>query len=186
MPVNQFTDIYMILFLSAVLFTAVLTDVRSQKIPNWLIFPAAFCVLAYHCATAGISGFLFSLGGMAAGTALLIIPYLLGGMGAGDAKLLGVVGGALGTKGVFYTFILSAIVGGIYAVFLTLIYRKQFKGFYKEQFTTLVTFLLTRKYTPEPAKKNETRPKLCYGLAVALGTSIYLILIMTKPGFFIL
>jgi prepilin peptidase CpaA len=186
MPVNQFTDIYMILFLTIVLFTAVLTDVRSQKIPNWLIFPAAFCVLAYHCATAGISGFIFSLGGMAAGTALLILPYLHGGMGAGDAKLLGVVGGVLGAKGVFYTFLLSAIIGGLYAVFLTLIYRKQFRGFYKNQVTTLVNFFLMRKYTPEPASKNETRPKLCYGLAVALGTSIYLILTMTKPGFFIL
>jgi len=108
------------------------------------------------------------------GIGLLFIPYFLGGMGAGDAKLMGVVGGVLGIKGVFYAFLFSAIVGGIYAVVLTFIYRRHFSGFYKKQLTSLITLLLIRKYIPDPEAYDPIKPRLCYGLAIALGTGIYI------------
>ncbi len=108
------------------------------------------------------------------GISLLFVPYLLGAMGAGDAKLMGVVGGVLGVKGVFYAFLFSAMVGGIYAVVLTLIYRRYFRGFYKKQLTSLINLLLIRKYIPDPGETGSEKPRLCYGLAITLGTGIYI------------
>ena len=172
---SQFTSNISIVFLGVVLLVATATDFRSQKIPNLLTLPAAALALIYHTVTDGFSGFLFSAQGLALGIGLLIIPYLLGGMGAGDAKLMGVVGGVLGARCVFYAFLLSALVGGIYAIILTLIYRPHFRGFYKKQLVALINFLLIRKYIPEPEDADLKKPRLCYGLAIALGTGIYIV-----------
>jgi prepilin peptidase CpaA len=182
MSVIQSFDLFLIIFLSAVLICAGLFDFRIQKIPNLLTLPAAIFSLGYHALTNGFSGFLFSVQGLALGIGLLIIPYLLGGMGAGDAKLMGAVGGVLGAKGVFCAFLFSALIGGIYAVILTLIYRRHFRGFYKKQLTTLINFLLIRKYIPDSENSNPKKPRLCYGLAIALGTGIYIIFDLSGYG----
>jgi prepilin peptidase CpaA len=131
----------------------------------------------------GLDGLLFCLGGLAVGIGLLLLPYLMGGMGVGDAKLMGAVGGMIGAKAVFFAFILTAIVGGVYALVLLIIYRQHFRGFFKKQLTTLWAFILTRKYIPDQVKAGKNSPKLCYGLAIALGTGIYIILDFTGYKF---
>jgi prepilin peptidase CpaA len=175
MFLSPFTNYFLIIFLGVILLVAVTIDLRIQIIPNLLTVPALALALIYYSITNGLNGFLFSAGGLLVGIGLFIIPYLLGGMGAGDAKLMGVVGGVLGAKGVFCAFLFSALVGGIYAVILTLIYRQHFRGFYKKQLTGLINFLLIRKFIPDPEEPNPKKPRLCYGLAIALGTGIYII-----------
>ncbi len=91
-------------------------------------------------------------------------------MGAGDAKLMGAVGAILGSKGVFVAFLLTAIIGGIYAIITILLHQKQFKGFFTKQLITLKLFILTRKFIPDPVEDSNKKPKLCYGVAIALGT----------------
>jgi len=183
---SPITNYILFIYLGSVLLVAAIIDVRIQKIPNLLTFPAAALALIYHCFTNGINGFLFSIGGLATGLVLLFIPYLLGGMGAGDAKLMGVVGGIIGAKGVIFAFLFTAVAGGVYALVLILYYRRHFRGFFEKQFDTLLTLILTRKYIPEAAMTNEARPRLCYGLAIAFGTGTYIVLNMTKPSIFIL
>ena len=100
------------LFLSSVLVSAAIFDIRVQKIPNLLTYPTMAVGLIYHSFTNGVEGFFFGAGGIGVGIGLFLIPYLIGVMGAGDAKLMGAVGAALGAKGVFYAVLLSAIVGG--------------------------------------------------------------------------
>ena len=184
MVFSQFTNNSLIIFLSVILFVAFTIDLKAQRIPNLLTFPAVALTLIYYSITHGLNGFLFSALGLLVGISLLIIPYLLGGMGAGDAKLMGVVGGVLGAKGVFYAFLFSAIVGGIYAIILTLIYRPHFRGFYKKQLVALINFLLIRKYIPEPEDADLKKPRLCYGLAIALGTGVYIVFNLLKQGIF--
>jgi prepilin peptidase CpaA len=103
------------------------------------------------------------------GIAILLPFYLLGGMGAGDAKLLGAVGGLLGPKGVFLAFLFTALVGGIYALVLL-----AYHGFLKKAFLRygimLKTFFLTGNFIYIPPPERERKPKLWYGLAIALGT----------------
>jgi prepilin peptidase CpaA len=174
--VRLILDSFLIIFLSVVLIIAAVIDIRIQKIPNLVTFPTMLIALVYHFYLRGLDGLLFSAGGLATGIALLIVPYLMGGMGAGDAKLMGAIGGMIGAKGVFIAFIYTAIVGGVYALVLILIHRQHFRGFFKKQMTTLRTFILTRKYIPDPVEAGKNSPKLCYGLAIALGTGIYIIL----------
>jgi prepilin peptidase CpaA len=104
---------------------------------------------------------------------------MLGGMGAGDAKLMGAVGAILGSKSVFVAFLFTALVGGIYSLITILLNRKQFKDFFKKQLITLKLFILTRKFISDPVEDNHKKPKMCYGVAIALGTFIYMGLDMT-------
>lgn len=172
------------LFLVILVTTSAVIDLRTQKIPNFITLPAMLIALTYHSALDGLNGLLFSLAGIAIGIALLIIPYLMGGMGAGDAKLMGAIGGVLGAKAVIYAFFLTAAVGGIYALLLITIYRANFQGFLRKQYDILVSFILMRKYIPDTETSNGIRPRLCYGLAIALGTGIYILLDSTGYGFF--
>lgn len=176
-------DNFSVIFLSGVLCGVAVIDLRSQKIPNLITYPTMLIALSHHWFIKGLDGLLFGLGGLVVGIGVLLIPYLMGGMGAGDAKLMGAVGGVIGAKAVLIAFILTAIVGGVYALVLILIYRRHFRGFFKNQVTTLKTLILTRKYIPDPVGAHNKRPKLCYGLAIAIGTGLYIILDLTGYKF---
>jgi prepilin peptidase CpaA len=162
--------------LGGILIIAAITDIRSQRIPNLLTFTTMAFALVYHVEGGGLHGLFFSLSGLTLGMAFFILPYLMGGMGAGDVKLLGAVGAALGPKGVFVAALCTAIVGGVYAVVLLIIKHKECKGLIARYVTTLKIYAATGEFFTIPADENETQPKLCYGAAIALGTlcSIYL------------
>ena len=170
----QNSDYYLMLLLLSILSISAIIDYRAQKIPNLVTFPAVIIALLYHFFTHGIDGLIFGVLGLTTGIGLLIIPYILGFSGAGDAKLMGAVGAVLGSKSVFVAFLFSALVGGIYALILILLNEKQFKGFLKKQLITLKLFIITREFIPDPVEKNNKKPKLCYGVAIALGSFIYM------------
>jgi prepilin peptidase CpaA len=175
----QTLDYFLILLLLSILSISAIIDFRAQKIPNMITFPSMIIALLYHLLTHGIDGLIFSASGLATGIGLLIIPYILGGTGAGDVKLIGAVGAILGSKSVFAAFLLTALVGGVYAVFFILISHKQFEGFFKKQLITLKLFIFAREFIPDPVEENNKKPKLCYGVAIALGTFIYMGLDLT-------
>ena len=68
----------------------------------------------------------------------------MGGMGAGDAKLMGAIGGFLGAKAVLFAFFLTAAAGGIYALIVVVVFRSKFRGFFRRQLNTLISIILTR------------------------------------------
>lgn len=169
--------------LSGLLICAAIVDLRSQRIPNRLTFSGIVAALLYYCTFNGIDGIMFSVGGLLAGVGLLLLPYLMGGMGAGDAKLMGSVGAFVGVKGVFIAFLLTAIAGGFYSLFLIFSQKKHFKGFLKNQLISIQLFLLTREIIPNDTPDIQRRPKICYGLAIALGSITYMVLDVTGYSF---
>lgn len=54
---------------------------------------------------------------------ILLIPYLLGGIGAGDVKLLALIGAMKGTVFVLITAVYMALLGGLLALFVLLFRR---------------------------------------------------------------
>ena len=169
-------DPFLTVFLSSILVVAAVTDLRTQKIPNLLTFSTMFLGLVYHSIINGWSGIIFSIEGLLLGIAILIIPYIMGGMGAGDAKLMGAIGAMVGPKGVFIAFLYTAIAGGIYALIILLFNMEYFKDFMKRSLITIKSFVLTRQFISVPAEKSKNKPKLCYGVSIAIGTFSYILL----------
>lgn len=176
-------DIFLVILLTIILVVAAVYDLRFQKIPNLLTYPTMGIAIVYHFVINGIDGLLFSAGGLAIGIALLLLPYLMGGMGAGDAKLMGAAGAVLGPGGVFMAFLFTAIIGGVYALILLVISRQYFRGLITRHVRTLKTFAVTRQFIPIPAAEDEKKPKLCYGIAIALGTLSYMFLELSGHNF---
>jgi prepilin peptidase CpaA len=136
--------------------------------------------LAYHGMNGGFSAILLSLAGLFIGTAIFFIPYLLGFMGAGDAKLMGVVGAMLGPTGLLTVGLLAFLSGGIYALVIILANRRYGLDFISRLYITFTSLVRFRKYVPfgpEPGKGIS----IPYAVPISLGTGIYLTL--TRLGY---
>lgn len=107
-----------IVVLAGVLLYAVVSDVQTRRIPNLLTLPGILAGLAFFAVEGGVRGLLTGLAGTAAGVALLFLPFAYGGMGAGDVKLLAVVGAFGGPRFAFVSFLGAALFGGVVSGFV--------------------------------------------------------------------
>lgn len=103
---------------------AVYTDFRSRRIPNLLTAGGLLVAFSYHFSNQGVTGLLFGFKGLGVGLFLLLIPFILGGIGAGDVKLLGVIGAFKGSSFAISTFLWMAIWGGFMAIVLLVMHRR--------------------------------------------------------------
>ena len=115
-----------LLLLLALLGAAVWHDVRARRIPNALVFPGALAGLALHALLPGGAGLfgtpmgslgiLSALGGLALGLAFLLPMYALRLMGAGDVKLLAMVGAFVGAGQILTIALFTLAAGGVLAL----------------------------------------------------------------------
>jgi prepilin peptidase CpaA len=154
-----------IILVSGLLISSI-TDLMTRKVLNLIVFPmTAFAVLHFGL-TNGWSGFWFSIAGLLTGVALLIIPYLLGGIGAGDVKLLGMVGSFVGYKLVFASFLYMGLVGGLMALFV-LVQKNGFRTILMQ----LYLFIIQKdKESFRQLCRTSPSYTLPYAVAIALGT----------------
>ena len=158
---------------------AAFTDWREHKIYNKLLVPAFFTAISIHTFQNGFAGLTSSLMGASIGFALLLLPYLMGGMGAGDVKLLAVIGAFGGASFVLTSFLYGAVIGGLISVFL--LARRKALG------NTLKHFLLFFPLLQKPQNFSEAihdarQEKFPYGIAIVLGTLIALFLPLGGGG----
>ena len=154
--------------LSLTLGIAAWTDWHERRIYNKLLGPSFLAALTIHFYQSGFNGLRVSLIGALIGFLLLLIPYFLGGIGAGDVKLLAVIG-AFGTaQFVVTSFLYGAIIGGcISAAYL--IRRKALIATLKNYFLFLP--YISAKSLSENVKLAQ-QEKFPYGIAIVLGTII--------------
>jgi len=155
-------------YLISILVIAALWDMRFHEIPNWLTLPSVIMAVFYHSVSGGASGFLYSLLGVGVGMAIFIIPYLTRGMAAGDLKLMGTIGGFVGVRGVLLASLWTALAGGLYAVIL-LVYYGCINKRTRPCLSTTCSYTLD-KTTPITSEVKGKKPRLYYGIAIAVGT----------------
>jgi len=152
---------------AAVLVVATFTDVRSRRIPNWLVVPFLLAGIAVAGWSHGWRGIGSSLAG--AGLGLLIYGVLcwMGGMGAGDVKLCAAIGAWIGPWQLFISLIFTGLAGGAMALTWALI-----GGFLKDLFLHTGDIVFGSKERGEVVLSNPLRRKLPYAPAIAVGTLI--------------
>ncbi|WP_243354979.1 A24 family peptidase [Bacillus litorisediminis] len=158
------------LLLWIILIICVITDLRKRKIYNKVIFPALLLTIILHLINSGLDGLLMSIQGFAVGMALLLIPYLLGGMGAGDVKLLALVGAMKGTMFVLITAVYMALIGGVLALGVLLFRRGVLTRLKMIVFS--LGGLRSGVKIPLTIAKDDNRATYPYGLAIAGGAAL--------------
>lgn len=151
-----------------VLLIAVMTDLKSFKIPNWLTIPAMMTGLLGHAFINGLTGMVFSLKGLGLGLALFFVLYAMGGMGAGDVKLLAAVGSFIGAEDVLSAGLMAMFLGGLYAIAM-MIFHMGMRGSLK-QMGALLKSWISMPRTLDTSSPAQVQPQLRYALVIGLGT----------------
>ena len=181
-----FTEIRLVLVVAFVAVAAIF-DVRNHRIPNWLVLLGAVtCIAGQMIQPAlldfGIAG---ALKGIAVGFALLLPLYILRATGAGDVKLMAMVGAYLGPWGVASAALLSFIAGGVLALAVVLAkgaLGQLFANLRNMLYGTLLTAMTTGKTTiTAPAA---SVGKLPYGVAIAIGTFAHVVMVQRGIALF--
>ncbi|MFC5475293.1 A24 family peptidase [Paraherbaspirillum soli] len=176
-----------LLVLCGLLSAAVWSDIRSHRIPNLLVLSGAALGLALNSvlpegygfisALPGALGFWTALAGIGLSVAILLPLYLLRAMGAGDVKLMAMVGAFLGPNAMIGAILLTFILGGVLSLLAALRYGTL--GRMLGNVRTMLTssfFKMTFHQMPTLDGVSASAGKLPYGLAIALGTFAYIAL----------
>ena len=148
------------------------TDIRYKKIYNAVTFPAAMMGILSNTYMQGFGGGLNSLKGLLLGIALLAVPFVLGGMGAGDVKLLGVIGALKGPEFVWAAFLATALVGGLMSLIVMAKDKELGLRLKKVLFTVLSLFNIIPKINMLDSFEDASVLVFPYGIAITVGTML--------------
>ena len=178
---------YMVLGLMAMLLgVAVWCDVTSRRIPNWLVFTGMALGLVlngvlpkgfgFNSYLPGGLGWIASLEGLAIGLAVMLPLYLLRAMGAGDVKLMAMVGAFLGVEQVLGAVVATFLVGGVMALAIALKTRVLMQVMSNlKQMMFLGAVKVSAGQVPSLEGTAVSTGRLPYAVAIAVGTMVSLV-----------
>lgn len=165
-------ELYLVALLIVVT-AATWVDIRENRIPNWIVAVGLLIGVAYHTLSPAGGGVMFSFLGLAIGIAALLPLYAIRAMGAGDVKLMGMVGAYLGAGAGFGAVLATMIAGGILALVAS-----AYKRALPQLVVNLRTMLIQRDIRRMGGACSESLPtppsvgKLPYAVAIAAGTAV--------------
>lgn len=152
-----------------VLLIASAIDVRSRRIPNWLVLPFLFAGFVASLSGYGSIGFVHSLSGFALAVAVAGVLCWLRGMGMGDLKLLAAIGAWIGPEQLTVALVVTGITGGVMAVIWAARH-----GVLRESFGGAGDLLMSWRTGIRPhgtlVLENPVKLKMPYAPAIAIGT----------------
>lgn len=156
--------------LAGFLAAAVWWDLRVRRIPNGVIVSGMVFGMCWHILTPGGLGPLPALAGLMLGLVLFLPLYLMRAMGAGDVKLMAMVGVFLGPVDVLGAVLGTFLAGGVIAIWSVARLRITKNRFLPPDGASC-------RFVIKPSLVGENHDpalRLPYALAIALGTLGYL------------
>ncbi|MGA2169210.1 MAG: prepilin peptidase [Terracidiphilus sp.] len=153
-----------------VLAVATFTDLRSRRIPNWLVLPFLLAGIVVSAWLQGWKGVGHSFAGLGLGLLIYGFLFWMGGMGAGDVKLCAAIGAWIGPSQLFFALVVAAMAGGIMALGWAV-----WGGFVKELFTGAGDLMFGCKQSGPQSDlvlSNPRKRRMPYAPAIAIGTLI--------------
>ena len=162
--------------LATLLALAVVSDLRSRRIPNELVLTGLLLALGQHAAMllagqaplAGAHAWSPLAGALAGGAALLPL-YLLRASGAGDVKLMATVGAFVGAAAALTAALYTLLAGGVLALLWMLGHAVATRTLDKLRWR-VTGWLLRLQGVPVPLALHDGARGLPYAVAIAAGT----------------
>ena len=149
------------------------SDLHSRRIPNWLVVTGLTLALATQWSLHGAArGASFWTLGVLTGGGLFLPLYLLRGMGAGDVKLMAMVGAFVGPELALQIVLVTCVIGGVWAL-AAIVFRRALKS----AGNNMLAIALSRGGFESGKRAALTSVgALPYGVAIAMGTLSIMIL----------
>ncbi|WP_059051547.1 A24 family peptidase [Paenibacillus senegalimassiliensis] len=111
-------EVSTLILLSLLIVCAAYLDIRYHRLPNWLTVSGMAVGIGHALVLKGLAGLLFSLAGLAAGFAAMLILHLFKAVEAGDVKLFAALGALTGIEFSLYSVMHSIVFASLYAVII--------------------------------------------------------------------
>lgn len=173
--------------LCVLLAIAMWSDAKSNRVPNKLVFSGAALGLllngilpegyGFASQLPGALGLLDAAYGLAIGLGILLPFYMLRVLGAGDVKLMAMVGAFVGPNAILNTVLITFLVGGLLAVVLAIkkgVLPMLFENL--KQMSLGSYFKLAMHEMPTVDAMPQTAARMPYAIPIALGTFAYIFL----------
>lgn len=126
-----------------------------DRVPNMLILIGMISGIVFRCYEHnGLKGTLYFMGGFLVPILILFFVYAMGALGAGDIKLLGLLGGFMGLRQVITCIIVSFFIGGIISLIALILRRSVVSSFLRVYHYISMSFT-TRRLLPYPRDNKE-------------------------------
>jgi prepilin peptidase CpaA len=155
--------------LSLGLAAAVVTDVRTRRIPNWLTGAVAAAGFGLAFGGGTVTPMRAALG-LLVGLVLMMPGHVIGATGAGDVKLMAAIGAVVGPEMALRAFLYSAIAGGVLAVAVAA--RRGVLASTLQDTSRLVTEPAAARTVIESSSRAN---RFAYAPAIAMGTLVSLV-----------
>ena len=156
----------------AMLAAAVVTDLRTGKVYNWLTAPSVAVGLALGAVSGGFPAITDRLLGMAAVLAVAILLARLANLGGGDVKLLAAVGALQGVHFAIWAMLLTGVCGGVLAT-VVMLRRRAVKA---TALNMYVAMLSNAGGLRTDLAAGSVGGRIPYSIAIALGAALALAL----------
>jgi prepilin peptidase CpaA len=165
------------ILLQLLVVVAAFLDLRSRQIPNRLTLTGVLAGLSSNVYLAGWRGLKTGLLGMLLALFVYGLLFAIRAMGGGDVKLMAAVGSFTGPEQWFSIFVITSIVGGLFAV-ITLVTRGGFVRAFSNIGAILGSFAHFRaphQDRPDLDVSHSSARTLPHGAAIAVGVLVYLL-----------
>jgi prepilin peptidase CpaA len=163
------------LVLAVLLLIAIVSDLFTRRIPNWLTFGAALAGILIQWRLGAASGVGFAVGGFAVGLACFLPSYLFGALGGGDVKLMAAAGCFLGPWATVVAALAATVAGGVLALGRIAL-RGGLPAWALRYGTMLAALMATRRFcyvAPSPGEPAGER--FPYAVAIATGAVVSMV-----------
>ena len=170
--------------LIVLLAVACVTDTRARRIPNWVCLAGFVVAFAWHGLaapggglfdprSAGGLGWVSSLLGALAAFGVFLLFYLARMMGAGDVKMMGMLGAVFGLDAVLELVLAVCVAGGVLSVVRMLFRRNSARVL--ANLRLLLMGAVSRSVSgvgPQFDAASDSADRLPYAYALSLGAIV--------------
>jgi prepilin peptidase CpaA len=179
------TDNVPALLLYILLAIAVVSDCNTRKIPNKIVFTGSVLGVLLHSAISPGSGFFSlpfgglgftqSISGFGVGLGLMLPMYILKAMGAGDVKLMAMIGAFFGPIPIVNIVLFTLLAGGVLSIIAAIVNKNLKQVILNTQYMLTHSIIKNlsggASYIEQPPAPTG---KLPYACAIAVGVIAHL------------